>query len=300
MWRFTFVIAFGIEILGVLSVPDLVDILPHACGPTRPEASRRCEEASRLDLFRTSARQYTDLLARALVGATGLFANVKLFYSNFVELQQQDRNAGVLINDGFTRCMDLRVKIEDVLWNCVPGDVVECGVWRGGIPLFVVGALQAYQADPTRLVWLADSFEGLPAFDTGRRWQADSGFERGSDGQQALQVSLSDVQEHFKQYGLDLPNIRVLKGYFSETLPTAPISQIAILRVDGDLYSSTYQILEYLYPKVVIGGYVLLDDWILPQSRRAALDYRRQHNVTDPIRKDSTRSFPTMFWQRMK
>ena len=75
-----------------------------------------------------------------------------------------------------------------------------------------------------------------------------------------LAVTLDQVKANFKCYGLLDEQVKFLKGWFKETLPTAPIEKLAILRLDGDMYESTMDALVSLYPKVSPGGYVIVDD----------------------------------------
>jgi O-methyltransferase len=72
---------------------------------------------------------------------------------------------------------------------------------------------------------------------------------------------LDEVKANFARYGLLDDQVRFLPGWFRDTLPAAPIRELAILRLDGDLYESTAIALEHLYPKVVCGGYVIVDDY---------------------------------------
>jgi len=102
-----------------------------------------------------------------------------------------------------------------------------------------------------------------------------------------MAVSLEEVQNNFKKYGLLDDQVKFLKGYFIDTLPKAPIERLAVLRVDGDLYESVKQTLDYMYPKVSPGGYILLDDYgdHLPPARKAVDDYRQAHGITEPIKR---------------
>jgi len=106
-------------------------------------------------------------------------------------------------------------------------------------------------------VWVADSFRGLP--------QAES--NRADDVEDALwtydflAVPIERVKANFARYGLLDEQVRFLPGWFEDTLPTAPISQIAVLRLDGDMYDSTMVALRSLYPKLSVGGYVIVDDY---------------------------------------
>jgi hypothetical protein len=74
-----------------------------------------------------------------------------------------------------------------------------------------------------------------------------------------------------------------LKGWFSDTLPKAPIERLAILRLDGDMYGSTMDALNALYSKLSPGGYCIIDDFHLDGCRKAVEDFRRDHSITAPI-----------------
>lgn len=98
-----------------------------------------------------------------------------------------------------------------------------------------------------------------------------------------LGVSRDQVEENFRRYGLLDSQVRFLEGWFSETLPTAPIRALAVLRLDGDLYKSTMDVLTHLYPKVTPGGYVIIDDFDIAACRQAVKDYRAAHEIDDEI-----------------
>jgi hypothetical protein len=78
-------------------------------------------------------------------------------------------------------------------------------------------------------------------------------------------------------------NVVFIKGFFENTIPNAPIDKLSILRLDGDMYSSTIQCLNSLYDKVSIGGYIIVDDWCLLNCRKAVNDFRKTRNITDRI-----------------
>jgi O-methyltransferase len=89
--------------------------------------------------------------------------------------------------------------------------------------------------------------------------------------------------------------VAFLPGWFRDTLPTAPMERIAVLRLDGDLYESTMEALVALYPKVTAGGFVIVDDYGLPTCRAAIEDFRLAHGITDPIQ---LIDWTGAFWQR--
>ena len=180
---------------------------------------------------------------------------------------------------GTKRMDNLHECVADVLRRDVPGDLIETGVWRGGSVIFMRAALEAY-GDVTRTVWAADSFEGLPPPEP--RHAADRGDVHHAF--EVLAVSLDQVRANFARYGLLDDRVRFLKGWFKDTLPGAPIDRLALLRLDGDMYGSTMDALEPLYPRLSVGGYVIVDDYgIVPGCRRAVDEYRAEHGVREPI-----------------
>lgn len=181
---------------------------------------------------------------------------------------------------GLQRLDHLQRCIADLIEDDVPGDLIETGVWRGGASIFMRACLKAF-GDERRTVWLADSFAGLPAPDA-TKYPADAG-DTHSTFSNVLAVSADEVRRNFTTYGLLDDRVRFLQGWFEDTLPNAPIEAIALLRLDGDMYGSTMQALEALYPRLSPGGYCIVDDYSLPGCRAAIHDYRGAHDVTEPI-----------------
>jgi len=175
---------------------------------------------------------------------------------------------------GHRRLENVQQCVEDVLQRAVPGDLIETGVWRGGMTIFMRALLKAHSITD-RTVWVADSFQGLPApsvpQDQGDLSQASF-----------LKISQERVQENFKKFDLLDEQVQFIPGWFSDTLPTAPPQQLAILRIDCDLYSSTMDVLTNLYDRVSPGGYVIVDDYYSwPECRQAVTEFlaERQLNV---------------------
>jgi O-methyltransferase len=182
---------------------------------------------------------------------------------------------------GLRRMDNIQHCIETVIRDDVPGDLIETGVWRGGATIFMRGALKAF-GDTERTVWAADSFEGLPAPDAAR-YPADAGdtfYKKGG-----LAVGVEQVKHNFERYGLLDDQVKFLVGWFKDTLPTAPIDELAVMRLDGDLYESTWQAIEALYPKLSPGGFCIVDDYgdLVAQCQRAIHDYRDAHGITEEI-----------------
>jgi O-methyltransferase len=177
---------------------------------------------------------------------------------------------------GHERLDNLQFCIDDVLRRQVPGDLMETGVWRGGSTIFMRAALKVAGVS-NRTVWVADSFEGLPV-------PKDSKDGADFSHVEYLAVSVEQVRANFARFDLLDDQVRFLKGWFRDTLPAAPIERLAILRLDGDLYSSTMDALAALYPKVSPGGYVIVDDYgTWPECKRAVDEYIDSNNIRADI-----------------
>lgn len=181
---------------------------------------------------------------------------------------------------GLARLDNIEECVTTVLRDGVPGDLIETGVWRGGATIFMRAILDAY-GDPERKVWVADSFEGLPKPDA-TTYPVDEGDTHWTKGH--LAVGLEQVKANFARYGLLDDRVRFLQGWFKDTLPSAPIDRLAVMRLDGDMYESTIQALDALYPKLSVGGFVIIDDYgDIVSARKATEDFRAAHGIDDPI-----------------
>jgi O-methyltransferase/8-demethyl-8-(2,3-dimethoxy-alpha-L-rhamnosyl)tetracenomycin-C 4'-O-methyltransferase len=192
---------------------------------------------------------------------------------------------------GLKRMENIRQLTEVILREQVPGDLIETGVWRGGACIMMRAVLAAYNITDRR-VFSADSFEGLPRPDPAK-FPAD--YDDRHHTYCELAVSLEEVQENFRKYGLLDDQVVFLKGWFKDTLPCAPIERLAILRLDGDMYQSTIEALTFLYPKLSSGGFCIVDDYNLPGCSKAVDDFRRLNNVTETI---SDIDQFGMFWRK--
>jgi O-methyltransferase len=78
--------------------------------------------------------------------------------------------------------------------------------------------------------------------------------------------------------------VKFPKGSFSVTMPTAPIEQLSVLRLNGDMYESTYVVLQNLYDKISAGGYIIIDNYgCVPACARATEDFRAERSIIDPV-----------------
>ena len=180
---------------------------------------------------------------------------------------------------GLKRLTNLQFAIKTVLDNGIPGDLLEAGVWRGGASIFMQGVLMTY-GDTTRQIWVCDSFQGLPPPDV-EKHPTDRGDRHHAF--RFLAVSKDEVERNFEKYDLLRPNIRFVEGFFEETLPTLPIEQVAVLRLDGDMYGSTMVTLNSLYDAVSPGGFIIIDDYNLKPCVAAVADFRGQREIRDEI-----------------
>jgi O-methyltransferase len=181
---------------------------------------------------------------------------------------------------GMRRLQSLCELAQRTLDDNIAGDFIETGVWRGGCCILMRGVLAANRVSD-RKVYVADSFAGLPA-PNADAFPADAGWDL--RGHEELSVPLAEVKSNFARYGLLDDQVVFVKGWFSETLPTLAGGPFALIRLDGDLYESTYVALEALYPRLSPGGFVIIDDLnSLPPCRQAVDDYRSRVGISTPI-----------------
>lgn len=182
---------------------------------------------------------------------------------------------------GLKRMSNIEECVRSIVLDDVPGDLIETGVWRGGASIFLKANLRAW-GDTQRVVWVADSFEGLPPPDASR-YPADAGDRNHELG--GLAVGAQVVRHNFERFALLDDRVRFLVGWFKDTLPDAPIDSLSLMRLDGDMYESTIQALESLYPKLSPGGFCIVDDYgsHFSQAGQAVRDYRDAHGITEEV-----------------
>jgi hypothetical protein len=199
------------------------------------------------------------------------------------------------------RIDNIRNCIESILRDGVPGDLIETGVWRGGASIFMRGVLKAHGVDD-RMVWVADSFEGLPAPDP-ERFPLEAKVQAGPVMQKAYRnfaVGLEEVKRNFAAYGLLDDHVKFLKGWFKDTLPSAPIHKLSLMRLDGDFYESTMDGLNALYHRLSIGGFVIVDDYgedSWTYCRKAVDEFRSEKGIDDPLVEVDSRC---SYWRRAR
>lgn len=161
----------------------------------------------------------------------------------------------------------------------IEGSVVECGVWRGGSMMAVAKTLRRLSA-PARKLYLFDTFEGMPA--PGEKDRSNTGdlakdeFEkrrRSEDSSDWCYSSLDEVRANVRSTGYPDAAVTLVKGKVEETLPGGyDGGPIALLRLDTDWYESTRHELQHLYPRLVPGGVLIIDDYGHWEGARLACD----------------------------
>ncbi len=194
---------------------------------------------------------------------------------------------------------NLQSCIANVVAANVPGNLIETGVWRGGASIFMRAMLKALGITD-RIVWVANSFEGLPEPDADR-FPVEAKTHQGAVMTKVYNhfaAGLDEVRANFMAYGVLDEQVRFLKGWFKDTLPTAPIGALAIMRLDGDYYESTMDALTNLYDKLSVGGYAIIDDYgedTWTYCRKAVDEFRYEHGIKEPMIQVNSKCF---FWQR--
>lgn len=156
----------------------------------------------------------------------------------------------------------------------IEGDIVECGVWRGGMSIYLAYAF------PQKKCWVCDSFQGFESLDQSKYDPRGIVDERHFDG--VWIAPENEVRQSFAEMGLVESNgVEFLPGWVNDTTDpsTCPIEKIALLRVDVDAYSATLVVLENLYDKVVPGGYIIFDDSGLYETISAIKEFERKRGI---------------------
>lgn len=185
------------------------------------------------------------------------------------------------------RLVSLLRSIDYIDQNNIQGDIVECGVWRGGSMVAACTKLMKL-GKTNRKIFLFDTFEGMPP---------PSNNDKQFDGLEAAQfltineqgqkigaywciADLEDVQRNISGTGYPSENVVYIKGKVEDTLPDNRIGEIALLRLDTDWLESTYHELQCLYDQVVPGGIIIIDDYGHWQGAKKAVDtFLQERNI---------------------
>jgi O-methyltransferase len=184
------------------------------------------------------------------------------------------------------RIADTCFAVDYVVENDIPGAIVECGVWKGGSMMAV--ALRLLQLQRTdRDLYLFDTFAGMPEpleVDVMREgirasdlWERTEG---NAEGSAWLSVPLAEVESAISTTGYDSAHVHFVEGKVEDTLPRAAPDNVSLLRLDTDLFESTKHELEHLFPRLSVGGVLILDDYGSWTGAQTAADaYFSENNI---------------------
>lgn len=206
--------------------------------------------------------------------------------SFFIEVVGRIHKHTITMLEGAEPPWALYKSIEYLVRNKIPGDLVECGVWNGGSVLLMALALQHF-GDTSRRIYLYDTFAGMPKpDDVDRDWDGIPALPTWKAKHQPDSPSpnfgfggtVEMVQEVVYGSGYPKEKFVFVKGLVEDTIPAIKPDAVALLRLDTDFYSSTYHELTYLYPDLVAGGVLIIDDYGYFQGARIATDQYIEEN----------------------
>lgn len=178
------------------------------------------------------------------------------------------------------------------------GDIVETGVYLGGTAAVIARTLFDFDRCG-RKFWAFDSFAGLPQpTDVDRRGKNKVGWAG------EFKASLEAFKQNMRRFGVwDKTRVIVVPGWFDKTIQLAPIRKIVFLRLDGDLYKSTYDVLKGLYDKVIPGGYIYIDDYGSFNGCKAAVNrFRTERSIQSPMvivyEDNLNTTYEAVWWQK--
>lgn len=176
------------------------------------------------------------------------------------------------------RVAALRKSVEYVVRHEIPGDIVECGVWKGGSMMAVAQTLTELGAK--RKLYLFDTFEGMSEptdFDKDLHGESAASCLQRHAGEKDTSwmwaySPIEEVQRNLQSTGYGMEDVEFVQGKVEETIPANAPEKIAILRLDTDWYESTLHELQHLYPRLSAGGILIIDDYGHWDGARRAVD----------------------------
>lgn len=264
------------------------------------ELLRRCVTRDLIEEPYSAPRPPASGIKRFLFGAAGrALASRGLAIVRHDETSAEDRAEGrgwpaqAETMMGLIRMELLQKCLVDVVSRGVEGDFFEAGCWRGGGVIFMLGVLKAL-GDSSRRVWAADSFRGYPE-PTANSFEVDRHlFQRGD----YFSVSRALLEANVRKYGLWDERLRILEGWFSESIPRAPIEKLSFLRIDVDGYEGVRDALTLLYPKLSTSGYVLIEDVRQPGAKRAMEELFASLGRREEVREVEQKYPCAVYWQK--
>lgn len=313
-WRECAIVAligacFGFRLLSGPQSLSVAEVLPQSladCSPSTNIENATCLEVGDSNqrkrivpdrnaeecLLHIEPDEYFRLLENTLVGLPNAGA---CNFGNGCQpphnpYKEKDRRFG---NDwppyGFTmigkeRVKNFRAAILEVNRNNVPGGIAEFGVWRGGAMILAAAVMKDYYQQQQQQSQQPRMQRDLFLFD------AFAAFGEYGGAEDFLAVSLEDVQRNMEIFGFGGDNkIHYVKGLFSDTTKewtTRVNDVIAVLRVDGNFYSSYQDVLYAMYDKVPMGGIVIFDDVFHHHYREVMqcwIDFKNDHGIPEEL-----------------
>jgi SAM-dependent methyltransferase len=170
------------------------------------------------------------------------------------------------------RLYGLHEAVTYVLRERIPGDVVECGVWRGGSSMLIAKLLLTH-GDTDRRLWMYDTYQGMPEPTAEDGTYAVNHYpEAGRDEDFMAYATLDDVQANLKRTGIAESRIEYVVGLVEDSIPARVPDAVALLRLDTDWYQSTLHELNHLYDRLAPGGVLIIDDYGHWHGARRAVD----------------------------
>ncbi len=169
--------------------------------------------------------------------------------------------------------------IKKIKENHIVGSIVETGVWRGGMGMWIKNLTKYYRDD--RPIYLYDTFDFFPdAINS-----TDKKIHPITEILFDKKYTLDRIKANFRKYNLLDKNIYFVKGLINDTVPSTNPGPISVLRLDSDYYDSTMTVLEHYYPLVSIGGYIIVDDYhnYYVGCRKAVDEFRNKYGITNPL-----------------
>ena len=259
-------IIFAICILYYANRPDYLSKIYHEIFPVfivdiplNPDIKR---ESNYELILKNSPRELTNEEMKYL-----------LQYKKFMDLN------GVYSMCGPNEIQQSRELVEDVIKKNVPGCIIEMGVWRGGMAMWMQAILKEYHS--YRDIYLFDAFGKFPESSNPKDKYIHSVVSMLFSDNPSVEI----VIKNFKQLNLWDDNIKFIVGDIMKTVPKTNLNNIAILRCDCDYYDCTKIILEKYYWKINKGGYIIIDDYNNPHvaCREAVDNFRKRYSITNRI-----------------
>lgn len=192
---------------------------------------------------------------------------------------------------GFDGLNNIRYCCEDVIANKIPGAFLEAGVWRGGASIYMAAISKFWKED--RKVWVLDGFQGMPKPNPNCPHEITDYSDL-----TGLVVSLAEVRQAFSKFNV-LEKAIFVPGWFHDSVPELEVDQISVLRLDNDYYESTLLTIKKFYPKVPVGGWIIIDDYDCVPGAKTAIDqFRDEFQIKDQMYRMNKTGNTGVYWKK--